>query len=99
MLGKKKQAPGANAAPGVGGAAGRYENPAGLGNVFGRKSDGDGVDEDEGDDGDKNIPPEILPYLFDMAYFDEKLKAGMKIDVKGMDPVDTFFANVFQVNI
>lgn len=92
--GKKGRA-GVPGAPG-GGAVGRFEESGGMAKVFGRKADG--FDEEgEGRDDDRNIPPEIIPYLYDTPFFEEKLEKGMTMDYGDMDPIDKFFADAFMV--
>lgn len=92
----KKNKKGPAGVAGVGGAAGRFEGSVGMANVFGRKADGfDEDDENTQDDGE--IPPEVIPYLYDTPFFEEKVAQGMSMNYGNMDPIDKFFADAFMV--
>ena len=67
-----------------------------MAKVFGRRADG--IDEEAGNkDDDGSIPQEMLPYLFDTPFFEEKQQQGMEMDFGDMDPIDKFFADAFMV--
>lgn len=78
----------------------RFDGEKGIAQVFGRKGEGRG-DRDDPDAfvrDDEDVPPEILAYLDDTTFFDQKVSEGMQMDFSDMDPVDKFMADAFYVS-
>jgi hypothetical protein len=51
--------------------------------------------DDDDDNADEEVEPEIIPYLYDNPDFEEMVQKGYRFDYSEMDLADRFFADMF----